>query len=162
MVEPTMSPGADRLELRIPPLALVLIFAAVMWLVSTYAPSLAIAISWRPTLVAALVGAGAAFAVAGVVAFRKAKTTVDPTKPEAASTMVVSGVYRVSRNPMYVGFLLVLAGWAVFLGHGLPFLLLPLFVAYLNRFQIRPEERALAARFGSEYASYAQSVRRWL
>ena len=63
---------------------------------------------------------------------------------------------------MYLGMLSVLTGWAVFLSHSLPFLLLPLFVLYMTRFQIVPEERALSAHFGDEYSSYMQSVRRWL
>jgi protein-S-isoprenylcysteine O-methyltransferase Ste14 len=113
-------------------------------------------------LAVALSAAGVAFALAGILAFRRANTTVNPAKPEAASTFVASGVYRVSRNPMYVGLLLVLTGWAFFLCHALTFLFLPVFVAYMNRFQIAPEERALSARFGSEYATYTRSVRRWI
>jgi protein-S-isoprenylcysteine O-methyltransferase Ste14 len=150
------------LELKVPPVALGLIIAAAMWLASTYSPSLALAIPWRAAIALAIVGVGLAMAVAGVLAFRKAKTTVNPTKPESTSTVVASGIYGLSRNPMYVGFLLVLAGWGVFLAHVLPFLFLPLFVLYMNRFQIGPEERALSARFGSEYATYMGSVRRWL
>lgn len=76
--------------------------------------------------------------------------------------MVTSGVYRVSRNPMYLGFLLALAWWVVFLSHLLAFALLPLFMWYMNRFQIVPEERALAAKFGSEFTEYSRAVRRWL
>jgi protein-S-isoprenylcysteine O-methyltransferase Ste14 len=76
--------------------------------------------------------------------------------------MVTSGVYGVSRNPMYVGFLLVLIGWAAFLSHALAFALLPLFVAYMNRFQIEPEERALSAKFGGQFQEYRRSVRRWV
>ena len=75
--------------------------------------------------------------------------------------MVTSGVYRVSRNPMYAGLLLGLAGWALHLAHPLPFVVLPLFVAYLNRFQIAPEERWLAERFGADFTAYQSRVRRW-
>jgi protein-S-isoprenylcysteine O-methyltransferase Ste14 len=119
-------------------------------------------IPWRSVLAVALSSAGAAFALAGVLAFRRANTTVNPTKPEATSTIIASGVYGVSRNPMYVGLLFVLTGWAFFLSHALNFLFLPAFVAYMNRFQIAPEERALSALFGREYAIYMRSVRRWL
>ena len=152
----------DAIELKVPPLGLALIIAAAMWLASKIIPSLALALPWLPVCTVVLVGAGIAFVLAGVVAFRKAKTTVNPTNPETTSTVVASGVYAVSRNPMYVGFLLILAGWAVFLGHAFSFLLLPVFVLYMNRFQIVPEERVLSARFGSEYTAYMQSVRRWL
>ena len=152
----------SALELKLPPLALALACAVAMWLAAGLAPALAIGLPWRPLPALLVAGAGLAFAVAGVAAFRRAATTVNPTRPQDTRTVVVSGVYRLSRNPMYVGFLLALAGWAIHLDHGLPFLFLPAFVAYMNRFQIGPEERQLAARFGTEYARYAQAVRRWL
>ncbi len=150
------------LELKIPPLAIVLIVAALMWLASTFAPALHLAIPFRSVFALALVGLGLASAGAGIVAFRRARTTVNPTRPESSSSVVASGIYRFSRNPMYLGMLSVLTGWAVFLSHSLPFLLLPLFVLYMTRFQIVPEERALSAHFGDEYSNYMQSVRRWL
>ncbi|MBI5577854.1 MAG: isoprenylcysteine carboxylmethyltransferase family protein [Deltaproteobacteria bacterium] len=152
----------NALELKVPPVALALILAAGMWVASVYTPSLTLAIPWRTALSVALSAAGVAFALAGALAFRRANTTINPAKPEAASTVVTSGVYGVSRNPMYVGILLVLTGWAFFLHHALTFFFLPVFVAYMDRFQIAPEERALSALFGSEYATYKRSVRRWL
>lgn len=63
---------------------------------------------------------------------------------------------------MYVGFLLMLAAWGVFLANVLSILLLPLFVVYLNQFQIIPEENALLVKFGDDYARYLKSVRRWI
>ena len=87
---------------------------------------------------------------------------MNPTKPDGTSALVVSGVYRLSRNPMYVGALFALGGWAAFLSHPLPVLFLPVFVAYMDRFQIAPEERVLSSKFGTEYETYKKSVRRWL
>jgi protein-S-isoprenylcysteine O-methyltransferase Ste14 len=87
---------------------------------------------------------------------------VNPTQPETSSTIVTSGIYRWSRNPMYAGFLLILAGWAVQLASIAAVLLLPAFVLYMNRYQIQPEERALTDKFGAEYLSYRRRVRRWL
>ena len=101
-------------------------------------------------------------AVAGVVAFRRARTTVDPRDPGKSTELVATGIYRASRNPMYVGFLIALAGWGVFLGNLLALVALPLFVAAMTRFQIAPEERALRARFGERFTRYERSVRRWL
>ncbi len=150
------------LELKVPPLVVVLVVAAAMWLVATWVPSLSVAIPWRVAIAASLAVVGLAFAVAGVLAFRRARTTVNPTTPEATSSIVATGVYRISRNPMYVGMLFLLAGWATFVSNLLALLLLPVFVVYMNLFQIGPEERALSAHFGREYASYMRSVRRWL
>jgi protein-S-isoprenylcysteine O-methyltransferase Ste14 len=133
-----------------------------MWFAATQLLSLAITLPWRHGLAVTISGVGILFILAGVYAFQKAKTTVNPTTPAAASSVVTSGVYRFSRNPMYVGFLFALIGWAIYLSHTLPFLFLPVYVAYMNRFQISPEERALSAKFGDEYETYKQAVRRWL
>lgn len=152
----------NALELKVPPLLLALVLAVAMWLSVTRLPSLAMILPWRQGLAIAVAGVGLLFVLAGGYAFRKVETTVNPTKPAAASSVVVTGVYRISRNPMYVGALLALTGWAVFLSHPLPFLFLPVFVAYMNRFQISPEERALSAKFGAEYETYKHAVRRWI
>lgn len=106
--------------------------------------------------------AGVFISVAGVMAFRKAHTTVDPTKPEKSTSLVASGIYRHTRNPMYVGFLMVLAAWSVYLSNLMALAALPAFVVYMNRFQIQPEERALQARFGTAFTEYKQAVRRWV
>ena len=152
----------NALELKVPPLILVLVLAVAMWFAAMQLPSLAITLPWRHGLAVIIFGVGILLILAGGYAFQKAKTTVNPTKPAAATSLVTSGVYRFSRNPMYVGFLLGLIGWAIFLSHTLPVLFLPVFVAYMNRFQISPEERALSAKFGDEYEAYKQAVRRWL
>ena len=152
----------NDLELKVPPLALVLVLAVAMWFAAAQLPSLAFPLPWRHGLAATVSTVGILFLLAGLYEFQKARTTFNPMKPDAASSVVTSGIYRVSRNPMYVGFLLVLTGWATFLAHPLPFLFLPVFVAYMNRFQISPEERALSAKFGDEYDRYKQGVRRWL
>ena len=150
------------LELKIPPPVIALLVAASMWFARSCAPSLGLDIPWRLGFAIAPAVIGIALALAGVLAFRKAKTTVNPTKPEATSTVVATGIYRFTRNPMYLGMLMVLIGWAVFLANAVSFLLLPLFVLYMNRFQIGPEERALSEHFGREYSAYMHSVRRWL
>lgn len=148
------------LELKIPPGVLVILTAALMWLVS--GPACGLLLPARRGLALGLVVAGVVICALGVVSFRRAGTTVNPLKPETAGSLVVSGIYRRTRNPMYLGFLLGLAGWAVYLSNALAFLFLPAFVLYLNRFQIRPEERALASVFGKDFAAYQSKVRRWL
>ena len=105
---------------------------------------------------------GAAVALAGVLAFRRRRTTVDPRHPERASALVAEGVYRWTRNPMYVGFVAVALGGAATLG-SVRALVGPLLLAvYLDRVQIPAEERALRARFGPDFDRYAHAVRRWL
>lgn len=151
-----------NLELKLPPPVVALITACLMWLLSRLAGSFALPQYLRVVLGTALVVGGFAIARSGLLAFRRANTTSDPTRPGTSSSLVRSGVYRFSRNPMYLGVLLVLVGWAVFLANLLAFVVLPAFVLYLNRFQIAPEERALTSRFGADFAVYKTRVRRWL
>jgi protein-S-isoprenylcysteine O-methyltransferase Ste14 len=152
----------QSLELRVPPLALVVLFAAAMGGVAYLTPGAHVPLPGRHVLALLLVAAGAGVAAAGVIAFRRHKTTVNPFTPDQSSSLVASGIYGVSRNPMYLGFLLALAGWGVYLANAVAVLGLPAFVAYMNRFQIGPEERALGQRFGPQFADYASRVRRWL
>ena len=105
---------------------------------------------------------GGAFCIAGVLAFRQAKTTVNPVNPETSTALVVHGVFRLTRNPMYLGFTFLLLAFAVWLGKMPAMLLVALFMAYLQRFQIRPEEDALNERFGASFDAYRHQVRRWL
>ena len=150
------------LEATIPPPALAAAIAVVMWAMSRLAPLLQIPGALRLGTAAAVLLVGIGFSVGGVLAFRRARTTLNPTKPEQASSLVRSGVYRVTRNPMYVGLLCVLVAWAVFLSSAWALLGPLIFVLYIGRFQIAPEERALAKLFGSEFAEYQVKVRRWL
>jgi protein-S-isoprenylcysteine O-methyltransferase Ste14 len=133
-----------------------------MWPAARTCAALGFQLPARSRLALGFVLAGIAVAAAGIVVFRRARTTVNPLKPDTASALVASGIFRLTRNPMYLGGLFCLVGWAVFLANVAAFLLLPLFVLYLNRFQIAPEERALTARFGADFAAYCGKVRRWL
>ncbi len=83
-------------------------------------------------------------------------------RPDSASSLVVSGVYRYTRNPMYLGFLLILPGWAAFLSNAAARVVFPAFVLYMDHFQVFPEERALASLFAQEFADYRARVRRWI
>lgn len=154
----------NALELKLPPVAVTVLTGLAMWLTAEYSPSLAVPVPplWRAGVGVVLAGAGTALAMAGVGEFRRAATTVNPLSPHASARLVTSGVFRLTRNPMYVGMLLVLAGWAVALAHLTGPLYLLFYAVYMNRFQIVPEERALAARFGKSFADYRRRVRRWL
>jgi len=154
--------GIRSLELKIPPPAVALCFAILMWLVSWLMRPMQVPFDVRLGVALLLGVAGQVISVGGMIAFRRAKTTINPFKPAAASSLVSEGVYRYTRNPMYAGLLLTLIGWAAFLSNPLALLLLPLFVLYINRFQIDPEERVLSSLFGAEYSDYKNRVRRWL
>ena len=150
------------LEHRIPPPVVAVLIATAMWGVSTLRPHLPLVPVIRQLAVAALVVAGVGFDLLGLVTFRRAKTTINPLQPGKAAALVTAGVYRITRNPMYVGLALLLAAWAVHLSSLWPFLGPVLFVLYISRFQIVPEERVLRSMFGEAYATYAARVRRWL
>jgi protein-S-isoprenylcysteine O-methyltransferase Ste14 len=150
------------LELKIPPVAQFLVVLAAMWLIARYVPGLAIDIPYRRILATIIAMLGGAVAVPAVAAFRSAETTVDPRDPAKASRLVIAGVYRLSRNPMYLGLLCLLLGWGTWLSNLLSFACIPLFIWTINRLQIEPEERAMAAQFGDEYRAYRKSVRRWI
>ena len=150
------------LELKIPPPVVALLSAAAMWFVSTITPTLDVPFAARigTALLIALIGG--TFDVGGLIFFLRAKTTVNPLQPARTSALVTSGIYRITRNPMYVGMLLILIGWAVFLAAPWALAGPLLFFAWIGRFQIAPEERVLAGLFGEVYAAYRRRVRRWL
>ena len=150
------------LKIKVPPPIVALVVAVAMWIVALMAGRNEMSAPGRIGAALAFAIAGAGIAIAGVAAFRRARTTINPMKPEAASSLVTSGVYRFTRNPMYLGLCLVLVAWALFLFSPLAFLGPLLFILYLNRFQIAPEEIALAAIFGEEYTNYRAKVRRWV
>ena len=150
------------LELKIPPLIVVLATAGLMWLVSRIAPRFVFKFPAREIIAMCFALAGIVSSTLGFFSFKRAGTTVNPMKPDSSSALVNTGIYKLTRNPMYLGFLLTLFAWAIFLSNGLSFLCLPLFIFYMNRFQIEPEERALAAIFRQEFADYKTKVRRWI
>ncbi|MDO9237205.1 MAG: isoprenylcysteine carboxylmethyltransferase family protein [Aquabacterium sp.] len=150
------------LEHKIPPPVVGLLIGAGMWFIAASMPKLALGDLLRWAMAGWLIAGGLSITLLGGWAFRRAQTTVNPLKPEAASTLVVAGIYRYTRNPMYVGFAMVLIGWAAYLSSP-PALLGPaLFVLFITRFQIVPEERVLSVKFGQQFAAYKVQVRRWL
>lgn len=150
------------LELRVPPAVLVLLTGALMWGVAQWAPLLNLDDGLRRILYRALTLAGAGLIITGVVTFRRARTTVHPSRPEKASALVSGGIYRFTRNPMYLGMVVLLLGWAVFLRSGWSLPMIAAFIAWMNRYQINAEERALHSQFGAAYETYKNQVRRWI
>lgn len=148
--------------MKLPPVVQTLIAAALAWVMGRVAPL------WYFEAQVSVVGVGVSVAIAlvflgsALLRFRSQGTTVDPMNPDKAQSLVVTGIYKVTRNPMYVGFACLLAAWCFYLGYLCAFLTLPAFVFVMTQFQIKAEERALQAKFGTNYTSYMRRVRRWL
>jgi protein-S-isoprenylcysteine O-methyltransferase Ste14 len=151
-----------RLEHRIPPPLVALGLALVMWMLAASTPVLTVPSPLRWAVAGVLVAAGLGLELAGVLAFRRARTTVNPLRPERARQLVIAGVFRYTRNPMYVGLCLQLLGWAAFLAAPLALAGPVAFIGAITRWQIVPEERALHRIFGDYYGRYCQQVPRWL
>ncbi len=153
----------NSLELKIPPPLVALSTGAAMWALSLLPPVVQVPVPIRVAAALGIATPGGLFALAGAIGVRRSKTTVNPRKPQQTSSLVTAGVFALTRNPMYVGLLFALLAWAAFLCSLWAVLLGPaVFVLYLNRFQIRPEERVLSEQFGAEYTDYHRRVRRWL
>jgi protein-S-isoprenylcysteine O-methyltransferase Ste14 len=150
------------LELRVPPPLLTILIGGAMAtvLLGQSTPALSPVFRWVPAALCFI--AAGVFAIPAFRAFARARTTINPIAIDQASALVTSGIYRVTRNPMYVALALLLCAWAFFLSRPLAALGPAAFVLFINRFQIIPEERVLTAKFGQAYLDYQQSVRRWL
>ena len=156
------APGLKALELKVPPLALCLAFAVAIAAVAQWVPAASGPFPGQRALAAGLLLCGLAVGGAAVWRFRQARTSLNPLQPGHASAVVATGVLRYSRNPMYLGMALGLLGVSTWFATLAGPVLVLLFCAWMTRFQIQPEERALLARFGPAFAAYMASVRRWL
>ena len=150
------------LENRIPPPLVAASFALAMWAVARRFPLVDLSFPGRGVVAGLVLLAALTIVAFAIARFVRASTTVDPLHPEAASALVTGGIFRLTRNPMYLGMALVLAAWSLWLGDGGSVLLVAGFVAYISRFQIAPEERALRRGFGEDFDAYTKRVRRWI
>lgn len=116
----------------------------------------------QATLAVSMALIGAILLISSGALFRSKQTTVNPYRPDKTSQLVISGWYRWTRNPMYLGFLCILLAWSLYLANVFSLLVTPLLMLSLQRFNITPEERALQLKFGNDYTTYKQRVRRWL
>ena len=151
-----------QMHLKVPPPIMTAISMMLMWLVATLVPQYAIDIPGKSVLAIVIAAMGFAIGLPAIRLFRHQGTTVDPRYPDRSEALVVKGIYRYTRNPMYVGFAMLASAWMVWLGNPVNIAVLVGFIVYITRFQIMPEEKALAEKFGSDYALYKESVRRWL
>ena len=105
---------------------------------------------------------GVATAMLATLLFKKDKTTVNPMNPEETTTLVTTGIFSITRNPMYLGLFFVISSTILFFGSWFGIIILMFFVWYINKFQIIPEEEAMEKLFGNKYDEYKQNVRRWI
>ena len=151
-----------RMELRIPPVAVAVLFAAAMWSIARVTPPQNLPPALTAVAAALFTLGSGVVGIAGIMAFRRAGTTVNPLQPENSTALVVDGIYRYTRNPMYLALLMLLFAWGIALSNPWSMLAAWVFIPYMNRFQIIPEERAMMRMFGAEFARYASRVRRWI
>jgi protein-S-isoprenylcysteine O-methyltransferase Ste14 len=152
----------QALELKVPPPIAAVLAGGAMWVAARLLPAIHLAGQRRllPTAICAV--CGVIVALLGFSALHQANTTINPVNPERASSLVTSGIYRYTRNPMYVGLTALLVAWTIWLS--VPWVIFgpAVFMLYLTRFQIIPEERAMSSKFGRDYDEYRRRVRRWL
>jgi protein-S-isoprenylcysteine O-methyltransferase Ste14 len=150
------------LELRVPPPVVALLAALAIWGLRRAFPEEGVFIPGRRIIYGTLLGLGLLAILAGLFEFRRAHTTVNPMQPDATTALVTGGIYRLTRNPMYLGLALMLVAVVVFFSNPVGLTAVVFFVAWMELFQIAPEERALRARFGEAFDEYCARVRRWL
>jgi len=149
------------LELRIPPPVLALLTALVMWIGARDNASF-LRPAWLGPLVAGIGVTAGVILILAVIALRRAQTTISPIRPEGVSALVQTGIYGVTRNPIYLADTLALLAYAFHLWQPQSFVAVPVFIAWIQRFQIAPEERALRGAFGAAFGQYAARTRRWI
>ncbi|MBS3786127.1 MAG: isoprenylcysteine carboxylmethyltransferase family protein [Gammaproteobacteria bacterium] len=150
------------MKTKLPPPAVLLIVGGFAWGIDWLLPDWRLPIAGLETLAGLLAGAAITLMVVAAWWVIRHRTTLNPIHPERASRLITSGPYQHSRNPIYLADMVLLVAWIVWLGNMASALTMPLFILYLNHFQIRPEERALALNFGEAYRTYCRQVRRWL
>jgi len=149
------------MELKLPPVIVFFVFGLLMFLLNKFLPFGFFDFFGRLLMVKVLAGIAVGVLAIAIFQFFKTKTTVDPGNPAKVRQLVTNGLYKFSRNPMYLAMLLMLLAWGLKLGNAFNVLLASGFVYYMNRFQIIPEEQILGRKFGKEYMKYVTKTRRW-
>lgn len=144
------------------PVLLVTLMVALMFMADRWFAAYRFGLEYQGLCAFIIFASGVLIVTAGGYAFKKASTTVNPMTPEKTTQLVTSGVYRLSRNPMYVGFFLWLTAAVIYIGNVVNLIFLPVFVLVANVLYIRPEEEALRILFGDAFTEYVSMVRRWI
>ena len=149
------------MALKLPPALVFIIFAVIMYLVATFLPVGYFDFFGRYLLIKILLSIAVILGVVSLFQFFRSRTSIDPMNPSKAGKLVTKGLYNYSRNPMYLALLIILLAWGLWLGNAFNTIVAASFVAYMNKFQILPEEEVLKSKFGKEYEKYMIKVRRW-
>ena len=147
---------------KVPPPIVLLLAAIGMWFLAHSEHAYPIAIPFALPIAVILAALGLVVSASAIRRFKAVHTTVNPLHPEAATSLVDSGVFARTRNPMYVGLFLILLAWGVWLQGLSNVVVLLAFVLWLTELQIRPEEAALRKVFAQAYVDYCKRVRRWI
>ncbi|NNC69291.1 MAG: isoprenylcysteine carboxylmethyltransferase family protein [Flavobacteriaceae bacterium] len=150
------------MKLKIPPAIQVLFCGFIMWLIKKFTSQEHFNFEYQNEMSLILLLIGVILGILAIYSFRKAQTTVDPLSPEKATSLVKSGIYKYSRNPMYLALLFVLLAFLVRLGNLYNLIVIVLYIVFITEFQIKPEEKALTSLFGKHYLKYKMEVRRWI
>ncbi|MBJ88447.1 MAG: hypothetical protein CMO98_01170 [Woeseia sp.] len=145
---------------KIPPPIVTITFIFLSFWLSGHLPKIEFGLQGISAII--LICTGLSIGFVSLRLFNKHQTTFDPLNPEKATTLVTDGLFSVSRNPMYVGLLIILIGVCVYKGIYIGLIILPCFVMYITQFQIKPEEKAMSKTFGQEFIEYRKRVRRWI
>ena len=150
----------SKLETKVPPVAVCIVALALQWQIKDLTPKLGFTSHWFFVvlflLIASLIG------LTAIWHFVVRRTTVNPVKPETANELVTNGLFKYSRNPMYLAMALLLVAATFYLANLLTLIPIGLYLLYMNRFQIYSEERALKTIFGQDYDNYCKTTRRWI
>ena len=152
---------SSEIGLKIPPPIVTLAFTAFMYLINAFF-TFEFTFYLQVWFVIVFIVIAGFLLFPAIIEFYKNNTTVNPLKPETTRVLVIQGVYRYSRNPMYLGMASLLVAWCLWLGNPLNFIIFVLFIMYMNKFQIEIEELALEDIFGDEFERYKKAVRRWI
>ena len=150
------------MKLLIPPPIQALLSAIMMCLINRYFTHANFSLNGINIFALIFLIIAAIIIILSMYKFKKIKTTISPLRPNKTSSLVKSGIYEYTRNPMYLGLLLMLFSIALFLKNFISFLIIPLFILFITKNQILPEEEALEKIFGEEYKNYKNKVRRWI
>ncbi|WP_029066290.1 isoprenylcysteine carboxylmethyltransferase family protein [Labrenzia sp. DG1229] len=150
------------MKLKVPPPLVLIVAVMLTYAAGSWFPGLTFRFPGQVVLAAIMFFLGLIPDLLALLTFIRRKTTVNPMKPGETTSLVTDGIYRLSRNPMYLGLLFLLVAASLYFSSYLSFIIIPGFVWYLTEFQIKPEEKILRETFGETYEKYLTKVRRWV